>query len=100
MKFKKIDRLLDLNRLSDYCGFFCGTDGLNNGYGCSFPEDGEGYEKQELGCCFGFDCPIAREADLDDLKKFDKQLYDEWKDSEYGPIAGGSDWMVQYREAV
>ncbi len=99
--FKKIEpKLLQLDSVSDECGFFCDTDGLNNGYGCSFPDDWEGYEKQEPGCCFGFDCPVANEADLDDLKKFDSDLYHEYKDAKYGPIECGSDWMVMYREAV
>jgi len=46
--------------------------------------------------CFGFSCPVAHTADLEDLFDHDKDLYEEYKDSEFS--AEDSDWMVYDRE--
>lgn len=66
---------------------------------------------KEQGVCLSFECPLASEAGLDDLKKHDKALYEEHKknfkkeleagqpEEECVPSADyGSHWMIQYRQ--
>jgi hypothetical protein len=53
----------------------------------------------EFGCkiagrCFSFSCPVAWQADLEDLKEYDQELYEQYKDEEYGPHEIGADLMV------
>jgi hypothetical protein len=101
IRFKKIEQeLLQLDALANECGFFTSDTDRNNGYGCTLPDNIPGFQKQEPGCCFGFDCPLAWEAHRDDLKKHDEGLYEEYKDEEYGPEECGSGWMIKYREVV
>ncbi len=99
LKFKDVDEeLVHLDELPNQCGFFTSDTDKNNGYGCTFPEGVDGYEKAHPGCCFGWDCPFANEAELDDLKKHDAHLFAEYKDEEYGPQECGSGWLIKYRE--
>lgn len=46
------------------------------------------------GRCFSFSCPLAPEADLQDLKEYDTDLYNEWKDEEYDPSDCGANLML------
>lgn len=46
------------------------------------------------GRCYSFSCPIAHQADLDDLKEYDQELYEEWKDEDHSPHEMGADLMV------
>jgi hypothetical protein len=56
------------------CGLFNSETDLNNGYGCR----SESKYKDEPGKCYQWDCPLCYSADLSDLKKFDKQEYEDW----------------------
>jgi len=56
--------------------------------------------KENPGHCSPFDCPIAYTANLADMKEYDKDLYEEYKQEEFDPVEMGSGWMVQYREVV
>ncbi len=138
-------KIIDLDELTNVCGYFEMETGVNNSYGCTH-EDCEDkvvidknhnevdfrnilirhFQKYNLkktriqkkknkefknalleqevwikklgylyaGRCFSFSCPIATEADLEDLKKFDSYLYDEWKNEEYDPSECGSNLMI------
>jgi hypothetical protein len=46
------------------------------------------------GKCYSFSCPIANACDLEDLKEYDKDLYNEWKDGDYDPSESGADLML------
>lgn len=107
MSYKKIDpRLIDLDELVMSCGLFTSDTELNNGYGCK----SRSKHKSERGRCFSFDCPLANEADLSDLKKHDETLYEEYREyfkealsngaseEDLLPAQSGSYWMIQYYE--
>ncbi len=96
------EELVHIDQFPNQCGFFTSDTDKNNGYGCTFPEgevDGW-FKKAHPGCCYGWDCPFAYEADLEDLKKHDSHLYAEYKDEKYGPHECGSGWLIKLREVV
>lgn len=39
-------------------------------------------------------CPLATECDLQDLKEYDQERYDEWKDCEFDPNEAGADLVL------
>ena len=88
MGYRNVKRvLISIYELSEDCGlFFSGNE--NNGYGCKSKSKDKAYP----GCCYAFDCPLAFEADIEDLKKYDAGMYEEYKNSSV------KDWVVQYRE--
>ncbi|MCK4328758.1 hypothetical protein KAX02_02840 [candidate division WOR-3 bacterium] len=86
--------LIPIETLMKECGL-CDCE-HNNYYGCT----SKSKNKQNLGYCFTFDCPLAYEANLEDMKEYDKNLYEEYKQEEFDPIEMGAGWMVQYREVV
>lgn len=107
MPYKKIEScLIHLDDLIDSCGLFDGETDKNNGYGCR----SRSKYKQESGCCFGFDCPLAITASLVQLKKYDMDLYKQYlpdfasqikageKEDECDVSDFGGEWMVQYHE--
>ena len=49
---------------------------------------------KQMGKCYSFSCPVANEADLEDMKELDNELYNEWKDEEYDPCDAGGDYMI------
>jgi len=49
---------------------------------------------RQQGKCYSFSCPIANEANLEDLKKYDIDYYNEWKDEKYDPSEAEVDLMV------
>lgn len=101
MKLKDVEEeLIQLNTLANQCGFFTSDTDENNGYGCTCPKEISGFKKEEVGTCHGYDCPMGHEADLDDLKKLDAGLYEEYKGEEYGPSETGSGWMVKDSERI
>jgi hypothetical protein len=78
-RYKKIKpRLETIDEFISYCGLFTSETELNGGYGCK----SKSVDKQEPGKCYAWDCPLAYVANLDDFKKHDKILYDEYKDDE------------------
>jgi hypothetical protein len=91
MAYKKIERqLVSINDLCGICGLFTNQTDKNGGYGCK----SKSKDKQELGCCYAWDCPLAYVADLEDFKKYNKDLYNEYTEDE------NCDWVVQYREIL
>jgi hypothetical protein len=56
-------------------------------------------DKQEPGCCYSWDCPLAHSANIEDLKEHDPILYEEYKDT-VGAEEECGDWLIQYRECV
>lgn len=97
MSYKVIEPVLTtIDDLSTECGLFhTGPNVKNGGYGCA----SRSKDKQEPGCCFAFDCPLAHQADLEDLKKHDDVLYEQYKD-EPGADESCGDWVVQYRKCA
>jgi hypothetical protein len=81
------DELIPINELANKCGYFeCGE--LNNGYGCTHPENTEA-----PGCCHTFACPLAVEADYEDMVELDPELAKEYEEQyqRWGFI--DTDWM-------
>lgn len=104
MGYKNIKpELIYLDDLVLKCGLFTSDTDLNNGYGCK----SKSKIKDEPGKCYGFDCPLASEASLADLKKHDEYLYNEHKqnfnhnqlkdEDNCFPDDYGSSWLIQYR---
>jgi len=84
-----VEKLISINILANKCGFFeCGK--LNNGYGCTNPENTEA-----PGCCHTFACPVAYEAGYDDMLRLDPDLAEEYRDEHERNGFIESDWMVQ-----
>lgn len=110
MSYRNIEPILiELDKLTSICGLFSSEKSINNYYNCK----SKSKAKQEPNCCYGFDCPLAYEATLSDLKKYDKHLYEEYLHDFKDRIAkgekeedcylseiGGSYWMIQFREIV
>ncbi|MCP4493146.1 MAG: hypothetical protein GY820_38480 [Gammaproteobacteria bacterium] len=140
-----MDKIIHLDELTRYCGYFETETGVNNGYGCKHPDcadhailNTDGYQvdisikimnhynkynlkkirhlKKQVrlcrkaladpddwmkkhgykwaGKCYTWSCPIAIEADLEDLKKWDTDLYNDWKNEPHDPSESGADLMV------
>ncbi|MFA5616545.1 MAG: hypothetical protein WDK95_06775 [Syntrophorhabdaceae bacterium] len=52
------------------------------------------YNCKLQGSCYARSCPVAIECDLQDLKKYDKALYEEWKNERYDPSETGASLML------
>lgn len=50
--------------------------------------------------CAAYDCPLGWEANLEDMEKYDKGLYEEYKQERHDPSEMGADYIVQHRENV
>lgn len=90
-------KLIHLDDLIKRCGYFGETKYRNghlknNGYGCKHRGN-----KDEPGKCFAWDCPVAINADYEDLLELDPELAKEYKEEqkEHGFIE--SEWMVVWR---
>lgn len=151
--------VVDLDSLTNVCGYFNSETPVNNYYGCNHKECGEneivkickdGSHKRtkniehkillaslrkkygswssilkaseteegknfindirhnkihehefiaQFGCklqgkCYSFSCPLANQCDLEDLKEYAPDLYDDWKYEEYDPSESGADLML------
>lgn len=85
--YKTIKPVLEhIDNLAQSCGMFTTKNGT---YGCKSKWN----HKQEPGCCYAFDCPLASVADLEDLKNHDAILYEQYKNGDEI-----TDWVVQYRK--
>ena len=97
MGYRKIKPILtNIWELSGACGLFTSGNNLNNGYGYGCRSRSK--DKEEVGKCFSWDCPLGYTTSLEDLKKHDIYLYNEYVEGGYNPENG--DWMIQYREIV
>lgn len=95
MAYKKIEPvLIEFGELIEICGLFKFNVDINNSYGCRSKNKMKG----EIGSCYKFDCPLCREADLEDLKKHDAHLYEEYKKDNIYEIE--SDWVIQYQALI
>lgn len=57
-------RLEHISYLSRCCGHFDGGADVNNGYGCTHPDQevvDDDSDGKEQGCCFAFSCPLGYE---------------------------------------
>lgn len=93
MAYKRVKKYLEtIDELTGYCGLFVPGSPNNGGYGCK----SKSKRKQLRGCCYSFDCPLATEADLEDLKELNPILYDQYKDDDGDIECGG--WVVVHSE--
>lgn len=60
--------------------------------GCTF------HKEDDAGYCFSFNCPLAFEAELSDMKRLDKSLYREYRKEP--DMVSGSGCVVQYQEVA
>ena len=51
------------------CNYFDGNSDVNNGYGCTHPEQEE--KQKGKGCCFCFSCPLGTPADEESFEEPD-----------------------------
>jgi hypothetical protein len=65
-----------IDELCSGCGLFTSNTDLNNGYGCK----SKSKYKTEIGKCYNWACPLGNVPDIEDLKKYDKDYYYEYKD--------------------
>lgn len=90
--------LITINALARKCGYFNPEASVNNGYGCDHPDqeetDFDDELQREQGKCYGHSCPIAYEADYEDMQKLDPDLADEYKNDVLPDGTIESDWMV------
>ncbi len=97
MGYRKIEpRIVHIDELSNECGLSSDTVHPDNPYGCC----SRSKLKEEPLRCFAFDCPLGPEADLEDMKSYDWELWEQWKDSRHGPIESGAEYVLQCREVV
>lgn len=90
-------KIIHIDELVCKCGHFNSETNVNNGYGCNHPEQEEkekDWDGNIQGKCYSFSCPLASEADLEDMKKYDKDLYKEYKNEEYDPTESGAQYML------
>lgn len=103
-------KVVEIDELSDVCGYFTNQTDANNHYGCNHPDqdefemmyqDEDGYTsrtgketKVKQGMCYSWSCPLATECDLQDLKEHDQERYDEWKDCECDPSEAGANLVL------
>lgn len=91
-------KILHIDELTDICGYFTTETTVNNCYGCTHPDQEETdidfRTGKEHGKCYSWACPLANEADLEDMKQLDPQLYNEWKGEEYCPTEMGAQYLV------
>jgi len=96
-KEKTEKKLIYLDDLTRRCGYFATTkyrDGSwkNNGYGCTHRGN-----KDEPGKCFSFCCPVAVNADYEDLLELDPELAKEYEETQKQYDFIETEWMVVWR---
>jgi len=91
-------KIIHIDEMISVCGYFTSDTTVNNGYGCVHPDQeskGIDFRTNKIhGKCYAFSCPLAHEADLQDMKELDNDLYEEWKKEEYDPTEMGGDYLV------
>jgi hypothetical protein len=60
-----------IDHVSFHCGYFTADTTVNNGYGCSHPDqhvtDFDFLTNKKHGMCYCFSCPLGNEADEQDF---------------------------------
>ncbi len=91
-------KIIHLDELVDICGYFTSNTSVNNGYGCKHKDQEEidtcSYINKPHGKCYSWSCPLANEADLQDMKNHNMDLYNDWKDEKYDPSEMGGQYML------
>lgn len=89
---KKLICLDDLERRCGYSSTTRNGEANNNGYGCTHRGN-----KETPGECHSYSCPVAVEADYEEILEIDPELAKEYENEqqEHGWIE--SDWMVVWR---
>ena len=72
-------RAMTFDEFATVCNYFTSDTDLNNGYGCTHPQ-----QEDEDGCCFCWKCPLGIEADQEDLTNPDIDWTDECSEEEVG----------------
>jgi hypothetical protein len=93
------EELLQIDNLMSKCGYgyyYEGSPMINNGYNCNHKdcEESEEVNGKCIGKCYTWSCPIACTAEIDDLKRLDKDLYEEYKSEADREGCIESDWML------
>jgi protein gp37 len=84
---------INIDSLASECGYFDASSSVNNGYGCTHPEQ----EERENGCgkCFDFSCPIA--SRLEPSEPLDQPIYKAfgfYGDELLMRYNNGIDWVI------
>ena len=92
------NRIVHIDEMVKICGYFTSNTTVNNAYGCKHPEQEETdidfRTEKPHGKCYCFSCPLGKEADLQDMKKLDQELYNDWKYEDFDPSEMGGDYLV------
>lgn len=92
------NRIVHIDEMVGICGYFTTETTVNNAYGCKHPDQEETdidfRTEKPHGKCYCFSCPLGHEADLQDMKDLDQELYDDWKNEEYDPSEMGGNYLV------
>jgi len=86
---EQIERLITIDDLACRCGYYRQIE-EGDGYGCFHPL---GDDHDNEGHCRTYGCPVAIEADIEDLKRLDNYLYEEYKGDARDDGGIESDWM-------
>lgn len=69
------------------CNYFDSNSDVNNGYGCTHPEQEE--KQKGKGCCFCFSCPLGTPADEESFEEPDI----DWNGTEKEDV-GEDDYII------
>jgi hypothetical protein len=91
-------QLITIDDLTGICGYFNGAVSVNNGYGCNHPDqeetDIDRETGKEQGKCYCHSCPIAYQADYEDMQNLDAELAEEYKNDIDMCNNLDTEWMV------
>ena len=93
--------LIQIDDLMYECSYSYQDDAnINSGYNCKHPdqEELEIINNEKIGKCYSWSCPLAPQADLQDMKELDQDLYNEYKESADDQGSIDSDWVVLIKE--
>lgn len=100
MGYRKIKPvLINFAAVVKECGLRARDDDYPCGHHCGSKSKDKSYPER----CYPFDCPLASEATLANLKKHDPDLYEEYKDEYEGRDPENTSihgYVVQYRECT
>lgn len=104
--------VVHIDRLAHVCGYFNADTDANNHYGCNHPDceeyeilhkDSNGYTHRKnkepmvkQGKCYSWSCPFATECDLEDLKNYSPDDYEQWKDNDFDPVEAGAELVLVF----
>lgn len=77
----------NLEEVKEGCNYFDSNSDVNNGYGCTHPEQEE--KQKGKGCCFCFSCPLGTPADEESFEEPDI----DWNGTEKEDV-GEDDYII------